>query len=260
MSKYNLSNLLWVQEGPSYLQFPELSKHPGISHGVFTRLGGVSEPPYDTLNTSYSVGDRADDVAENLGIIKKTMSMAHLAFMNQSHGIDIAVFRRSGDSMFHEPPDADAMITSIPGLGLMVKQADCQAVILFDPGKKVVANVHCGWRGNVRNILGMVVRRMEDAFGCTGADLLAAIGPSLGPCCAEFVTHQDLFPEDFKRFMVRENWFDLWAISRRQLEEAGLKSENIALAEVCTRCRRDLFYSYRGEGKTGRFGTVVMLV
>jgi YfiH family protein len=255
----NLSNLLWVQEGPSYLQFPELSKHPGISHGVFTRRGGVSEPPYNTLNTSFSVGDREDHVAQNLGTIKKTMAISHLAFMNQSHGIDIAVFRGGGDNLFHEPPNADAMITDIPGLGVMVKQADCQAVILFDPGKKVVANVHCGWRGNVRNILGTVVKRMKDTFGCNAADLVAAIGPSLGPCCAEFVTHQDLFPKDFMQFMVRENWFDLWALSCWQLEEAGLMAENIALAKVCTRCHRDIFYSYRGEGKTGRFGTVVML-
>lgn len=220
----------------------------------------MSEPPYNTLNTSYTVGDREVHVAENLRTIKKTMDMEHLAFMNQSHGIDVAVFREDGDNMHHEIPNADAMITNIPGVGLMVKQADCQAVILFDPEKKVVANVHCGWRGNVQNILGAVVRRMEDTFGCNGPDLLAAIGPSLGPCCGEFVGHQDLFPKDFLRFMIRENWFDLWAVSCRQLEDAGLKEKNIACAEICTQCRTDLFFSYRGEGKTGRFGTVVMLL
>jgi len=151
------------------------------------------------------------------------------------------------------------MITNIPRIALMVKQADCQGVIIFDPKIGVIANVHCGWRGNVRNILGSVVTRMKEAFGCEESDLFAAIGPSLGPCCAEFVSHGGIFPEPFKRFKVRENYFDLWAISCRQLMEAGLRVENIEVAGTCTRCRTDLFYSYRGEKKTGRFGTVAML-
>jgi copper oxidase (laccase) domain-containing protein len=77
---------------------------------------------------------------------------------------------------------ADAMVTNLTGVALMVKQADCQAVILFDPEKKVVANVHCGWRGNTANLLGRVIDRMKASFGCTPAALRAAIGPSLGPC------------------------------------------------------------------------------
>ena len=88
---------------------------------------------------------------------------------------------------------ADAMITDVPGMGLMIKQADCQAVILFDPRKNVIANVHCGWRGNVKNILGRVVHLMEQRFHCKAEDLVAAIGPSLGPCCAEFITYRDIF-------------------------------------------------------------------
>ena len=88
---------------------------------------------------------------------------------------------------------------------------------------------------------------------------MAAIGPSLGPCCAEFVTYRDIFPEEFDRFMVDENHFDLWALSSWQLENAGMRPENIEVAGLCTRCRTDLFYSYRAEGNTGRFGTVAML-
>jgi copper oxidase (laccase) domain-containing protein len=111
----------------------------------------------------------------------------------------------------------------------------------------------------VHNILKKTVIRMTAAFHCNESELLAAIGPSLGPCCAEFVSHKEIFPRAFEQFMVRDNYFDLWSMSRWQLEGAGLRRENIEVAGICTRCCTDLFYSYRGEGKTGRFGTIAML-
>lgn len=179
--------------------------------------------------------------------------------MKQVHEDHILVLKAGTLSDLRDGAPADAMITNRPGVGLMVKQADCQAVILFDPKKQVLANVHCGWRGHVKNILGKTVRKMKAVFGCRPSDLVAGVGPSLGPCCAEFITFREIFPRGFERFMVRENYFDLWALSRFQLEEAGLRPENIAVTEICTRCRTDLFFSYRGEGKTGRFGTVAAL-
>jgi copper oxidase (laccase) domain-containing protein len=101
---------------------------------------------------------------------------------------------------------------------------------------------------------------MEEEFGCRAGDMMAAIGPSLGPCCAEFINHEKIFPAEFVEFMIRNNYFDLWALSRRQLLGASLKSENIETAEICTKCRTDLFFSYRAEGVTGRFATVAMLM
>jgi YfiH family protein len=240
-------------------QFPGLFCYGDLSHAVYTRHGGVSQPPFYSLNTSYSTGDSVERVKTNLRIIQKTMAARSLRGMKQVHGKDIAVIRKGDPTALGDPLQADAMITDEPGIALMVKQADCQAVILFDPVKRVISNVHCGWRANTCNLLPDVVRRMYDEFGCHPSDLRAAIGPSLGPCCAEFVTHDQLFPETFKQFMVRKNYFDLWALSRWQLVEAGLRKENIEVAGICTRCRIDLFYSYRAEGVTGRFATVVML-
>jgi hypothetical protein len=91
------------------------------------------------------------------------------------------------------------------------------------------------------------------------SDILAVIGPSLGPCCAEFTSYKEIFPEAFRKFIVRDNHFDLWEISRRQLLDAGLEEKMIDIAGICTRCNTDFFYSYRGEGITGRFATVAML-
>jgi YfiH family protein len=255
----NLTDLLWVRKEVTYFLYPNLSLNQQLIHAVFTRHGGVSDPPFDSLNASYTVGDRPQDVTINIGKIKKVIKASHLIFMKQSHGDNILVLRQGHFDTRSESPSADAMITNIPRIALMVKQADCQGVIIFDPKRGVIANIHCGWRGNVHNILGSVLTRMKEAFGCKASDLLAAIGPSLGPCCAEFVSHEEIFPEVFDRCMVRENYFDLWAISYWQLMEAGVRAENIEVAGICTRCKTDLFYSYRGERKTGRFGTIAML-
>jgi len=242
-----------------YLQFPRLLGHKQLVHAVFTRHGGVSAPPYNTLNTGHNTGDQPKRVRLNLEIIKEAIGARHLIFMNQVHGREMLILRQGSSEEPEETTTADAVITDIPDLAVMVQQADCQGVILFDPTKRVVANVHCGWKGNTCNILGSVVTRMRSDFECKESDLIAAIGPSLGPCCAEFITHQQIFPEKFRRFMVRENYFDLWEISRGQLLEAGLKGENIEVAGICTRCKTSQFYSYRAEGVTGRFATVAML-
>lgn len=252
-------DLFQTSEGAPFLGYRLLTRYPNLTHGVFTRIGGISDPPYDRLNISYSVGDRPDAVSFNRNAIQKAVKAGRLAFMKQSHSDTIFVVRPQHVQTNWVPPVADAMITDVPQVALLVKQADCQSVILFDPERQVVANVHCGWRGNVRNILEQVVRRMNREFGSEPHHMAAAIGPSLGPCCAEFVNFQGYFPESFRSFRVGPNRFDLWAVSRQQLIRAGLPGHHIACARICTRCRTDLFYSYRGEGTTGRFGTVAML-
>ena len=255
----NLADLRKVHNETPYFQFPGLSMHKHLSHGVFTRHGGVSAPPFDSLNISSSVGDRPENVRANIGKIQDSLGAARLIQVNQVHGSHILVLQQNRPDTQEDAFSADAMITNLPRVALMVKQADCQGIIIYDPAKKVLANVHCGWRGNVLNVLRRVVNRMEQAFGSNKADLQASIGPSLGPCCAEFTTHKDIFPETFDRFKVMENHFNLWAASCWQLETAGLKPENIEVAGICTRCRTDLFFSYRSETHTGRFGTVAML-
>lgn len=242
------------------LQFLSLSEQNGLAHGIFTRLGGVSSPPYDSLNVSYQNGDQPENVIKNLGIIRESMKAGGLFFMNQVHGRNIIILRGNDfPPSSASAPEADALITDIPSMAIMVKQADCQAVIMYDPVMAVVAIAHCGWRGNASNILSLVVDNMRSVFGCNPSDILAAIGPSLGPCCAEFISYKTIFPKKFIKHMIREHYFDLWEISRSQLLEAGLRDDRIEIAGICTKCNTDLFYSYRAEGITGRFATVAML-
>lgn len=242
-----------------YFQFPNLSGEMHLAHAIYTRHGGTSEAPFDTLNISHRAGDDPARVSRNIQMIKDAFDAGDLVYVDQMHGRDILVIHSCDLPLSGSVHRADAIITDMPNVALMVKQADCQAVVLFDPVKRVISNVHCGWRGNVQNILGCVVERMKSEFGCNASHLMAGIGPSLGPCCAEFVTHNQIFPDAFRNFMVGENNFDLWEISRSQLLEAGLRSKNIEVGGMCTRCRTDLFFSYRAEGATGRSATLVML-
>ena len=243
-----------------FLQFPGLSRVNRLRHAVYTRRGGRSRPPYESLNISSTVGDKADHVATNLQRIRRAFGAPSLQQMNQVHGDHILMLNNAHDvNPENGSPPADAMVTSLAGVALMVKQADCQAVILVDPGRKAAAAVHCGWRGNLANLPAKVIERMKSSLGCSPAEMRAAVGPSLGPCCAEFTSYETLFPAHFRRFMVRRNYFDLWEITRSQLLEAGLQKNKIEIAAICTRCRTDLFFSYRKEGTTGRFATLVML-
>ncbi len=240
-------------------RFEHLARQTSLEHAVFTRLGGVSEHPCSSLNVSSQTPDQPAFVRANLELIRSAVGADRLITLNQEHGGEVIAIRREGHDRLGEPLKGDALVTDIPGLGLVIKQADCQAVILYDPVRRVVANIHCGWKGHTANILDNAVKCMQRVFGCRPAHLLAGVGPSLGPCCAEFKGHEEIFPRSFRAFMIGPNHFDLWALSMHQLTSAGVEASRVALSGVCTRCRTDLFFSYRGEGVTGRFATVAMI-
>ena len=257
--RYATSNLIQQNEGPLRFCFPGLSEREHLVHAVFSRKGGVSKGPFASLNVGLSALDSPARVRENLRRIQESIGAQSLLQVDQVHGDNVIIRKRDCALSRNGPGSADAQVTNLTGRALLVKLADCQGVILHDPERNVVGVVHCGWRGNVRNILGKTVGRMEEEFCCRPGSIHVAIGPSLGPCCAEFQEHEQYFPEGFRRFQVRENFFDLWAISCRQLMDAGIPEDHIEIAGACTRCRTDLFYSYRKEGKTGRFAVVAML-
>jgi YfiH family protein len=259
-NKYDIRLSDPVEKEVMYMQFESLSKEKSLIHRVFTRMGGVSKRPFESLNISSSVGDDTRRVEKNLQIIKNNMGSDRLLFMDQFHGDDIISINKKDDRPLLKNYKGDALITNIPYTTLMVKQADCQGIILFDRARHVLAVVHSGWRGSTLNIIGKVVGRMMEEYKCDPYQILAAIGPSLGLCCAEFVSYREIFPASFQTHMVKDNYFNLWDLSITQLLISGLRRENIETSGICTKCNNHLFFSYRGEGTTGRFATAAMII
>ncbi len=232
-----------------------------IPHAMLCRCGGVSSNSFATLNLSFGVGDDSDNVQVNRQQLKQWLGIDYLVSAVQVHGDQVVIAENiRQDKEFAE---ADGLITNEPGVGLLIQQADCQAVLLHDPKQGVIGAVHNGWRGSTLNIIAKTIAAMHAYYGVNPDTLKAVISPSLGPCCAEFINYQQELPKSFHARQVSPFHFDFWAISRDQLTEAGLIDTNIETAGICTVCSKD-FFSYRravrqGSGVTGRNGSVIAL-
>lgn len=237
------------EHGFTFHRFENMSRQAGLSHAVFTRraeaagAGGLDLAPNP-------------ENAANMEAATRLLGAKRLFHAGQVHGTKALVI--GADTPPQPQPGFDALITAEPRAGLLIKTADCQGVMLFDPEKRVLALAHAGWRGSVQDILGATVRRMNAEFGCRPADLLAGIGPSLGPCCAEFVNYQRELPAAFLKHMIRPNHFDFWAISRDQLTAAGLESSNIETLGLCTVCENE-FHSWRRDNTPARLGVAAVM-
>lgn len=225
---------------------------------LFTRHGGISNQPYDTLNVRFGIGDEEDDVLENRMRICKELGidMGQLVSLNQIHSDRIL---KVGEDDYGEIDGYDAMMTDLAGKFLMIQVADCQAVMLWDDVQGVVANVHNGWKGSAQNIVGKCVRKMIDDFGCEAGNIHVEVSPSLGPCHAQFSDPYNELPKELHGF-IKDGHVDFWKATEKQCIDAGVLAKNVKIARVCTVCNQDDYFSYRAdinkEG-TGRFGVVI---
>jgi purine-nucleoside/S-methyl-5'-thioadenosine phosphorylase / adenosine deaminase len=231
------------------IQSPRLA---GFPHGFTTRQGGASAAPFDTLNLGGQVGDAPERVAENWARLERATGL-RFARVRQVHGTR-AVRARAPCAPEEE---ADAVLSLAPGIAACVSVADCVPVLLADPDTGAVAAVHAGWRGTVARGAAEAVRALAAEAGAPAARLLAAVGPSIGPCCYE------VSPELAARFaaelgpaVVRDGpapRLDLWAANVAVLGAAGVPAERVEVLGRCTACERDLFFSHRRDaGRTGR--------
>lgn len=249
------------KDGLVWHSFSIFEAYPELRHGYFTKAGGVSGG--GVLNLAFTAGgqDSAEKVMANIDKAAGVLGLPAPAFVRQTHSDAVSMVRPGDHYQPRSPEDVregfDAMVAPGAGVSLLIKVADCQGVLLYDPVAKIVGLAHSGWRGSVRNILAKTVARMAEE-GAEPGRMLAGIAPSLGPCCAEFVNFAAELPEEFWAFRVNEKHFDFWAISRRQLTACGLKPENIETAGVCTKCSPD-YFSYRRGDSWGRFGVIAGL-
>ncbi len=246
--------------GLMVLQFPNLLPFPELRHGVFARHGGTSSHPYRSLNVGMQTGDRPDHVQRNRDIVSNHFDGLELIFLKQIHGNGVRVISDPpGEPDRGDVLEGDAVVSDLPNRMLAIQVADCQAVLLYDRAKRVIANVHSGWRGSIGNILGKTVATMMAGFGSLPAGIIAGVGPSLGPCCGEFINYRDEIPPAFWHYRDESDHFDFWSVSRDQLKDAGIPAGNIHISGICTKCHTDRFFSYRGEGRTGRFAAFIGL-
>jgi polyphenol oxidase len=243
--------------GFAYYQFEHLAAYPEVDHAVFPRTDGYSREPFHRLNVSLSVGDDPADVRRNRERVCRCLNGSELVFARQVHGDGVLVIAE--DPAHPGPRVGDAMVSARAGKTLVVQVADCQPILFYDPKRRVVANAHCGWRGSLAGVAVRTVQVMAERFGSDGRDVLAGIGPSLGPCCAEFVNFRSEIPPALWSYRRGPTHFDFWAITRDQLIGAGLSADHVETSGICTRCNTERFFSYRGEKTTGRFPAAIGL-
>ena len=228
-------------------------KMPAIIHASFLRTGGVSALPYETLNVGENVADDPQSVQENIRRCLHILSLSQLAKMNQVHGKKVCAVSKAGDY------ECDALISNEPQLALMVRHADCQPGLLYDPVTESIGAVHAGWKGLTQNIYQETIVAMKAAFDVDPKNLRAWIGPSLGPEHSEFLNYEEEFPEHLHKFLLPQRHMDLRAIGKQQLIEAGILEENIEVSPLCTYEEPGKCFSYRRDGVTGRHGTIIAL-
>lgn len=237
-----------------WLEYKLLKDYAHVAHATFTRHGGVSQGRFASLNLGHSTADHPAHVKENHELVRKTMGVERVIYPHLSHGVGVQRITSLSSAI----PHADAIYTTVPGIGIGVTHADCQAAIFYDPVHEAIAVVHCGWRGNVQNIYARVIETLHSDLGTQAHDLLVCISPSLGPDHAEFKNYKQELPQEFWEFATKPEHFDLWAISRMQLTRAGVLPERIEFAGLCTMCETKDYFSYRVDN-TGRNATVVAL-
>lgn len=241
----------------------------GVEHGFTCRVGGTSDLTPGGLNMALHVGDAPQKVLQNRQKAAAAMGfdLTRTATCAQVHGTVLAKVTeaeagRGALELATTIPGTDGLLTDCKELSLMLFYADCTPVLLVDTESSAIAVLHAGWRGSVGRIAQKGVQAMHDWYGTRPEAIVAGIGPSIGPCCYEV---DDKVRDQAKGFEAcfaphgEEHYLlDLWELNRRQLVEAGVKPENISVAEVCTCCHNDDYFSYRREkGKTGRLAAVL---
>lgn len=259
-------------KGPlQYLKAPSLDPCDFLIHAFCTRRGGVSKGSFSSLNVSDREGDDADSVRQNFERIASAFGFSPGNFLpiRQVHGDGIRVLDRE-PAPFEDnpPPQIDAVVTDRPAIALCIKTADCVPILLADPIRRVIGAVHAGWKGTALGIAEKTVDIFVRRFASNPQDILALIGPAIGPCCYEVdspvfeaMAGRPQSAAFFSRMPHRQRWMlDLPLANKFQLLDRRIRPEYIFSSGLCTSCRHDLFFSHRRDRvQTGRHLNFIML-
>ena len=239
------------------------SEQRWLVHAFSTRAGGTSTAygRNDDLNLGLTPHDSPSAVFENRRRFLESVGSGTLVLGRQIHS---ARTIRVGSAGLPPSTEADGLMTNEPGVLVGIQTADCVPVLVADPVTRSIAAFHAGWRGTVQRIVEQGIAKMAAEFSSNPAHLLAAIGPSIGACCYTVGEEvHDAFGREFsyaQSLFTAERELDLKEANRRQLLDAGLSAENIAVVPDCTSCQPDRYFSHRAQkGCTGRMLSVIGL-
>ncbi len=255
-----------------FYTFETFSKTGMVKHCFSTRKGGVSSGVFSEMNLGFHRGDCSEHIIQNFEILTSAIQSQaeNVVFANQIHQDNVyIVSQKDKEKVFHESErikDTDAFITNEQNVLLTTYHADCVPIYLVDPVKKAIGLAHAGWRGTALQIGKKTALAMKNVYGCAVEDILVGIGPSIGGCCFEVdlpvVTEfKNLVPFCEKYISDCQNGkykINLWGINQQSLEEVGIKTSNIEVAEICTMCDTELFFSHRAMG--GERGSLVAML
>lgn len=259
-----------------FLEFNSLKKTGFVKHGFSTRLGGVSEDHYESLNLGYHSGDGIHEVTRNFIKIGKAMGIQihDMVFSHQTHSTNVKVVgkedRGNGITKVQKFREVDGLITNEPGVCLVTFYADCVPIYFVDPVNKAIGLCHSGWRGTVSKMAVKTLNMMAGKFGTNPRNVKVAIGPSICQNCYEVSEEVvDGIRKHFPRAIWREIYIkkengkyllDLWRVNELFLHDAGVLYSNIEVTNLCTCCNKRAFFSHRGMGeKRGSMAAFLMM-
>ena len=259
------------KNGVTWLSYPAFEQFQDIVHAFSTRLGGVSQGIYSSMNLSFTRGDEEAAVYENYRRLAAAVGFAaeDIVTSDQTHTANVRVVteedRGNGITKPRPYTDVDGMITNVPGLVLATFYADCVPLYFIDPVRHAIGLSHSGWRGTVAKIGRVTVDKMKEMYGTDPQDLYTAIGPSICQDCYEVSEDVILeFQNSFEKkywdllFCRKENGkyqLNLWEANRLIMLEAGVKEEHISMPGICTCCNPEFLFSHRAShGKRGNLG------
>lgn len=258
-------------KGVEYLTYKTLDEVSEVIHGFSTRIGGVSEGIFSSMNLSFTRGDDEKNVMENYRRFANAVGFGveDIVTSDQTHTTNVHIVKEEdrGNGIIKPRPykDIDGLITDIPGVVLATFYADCVPLFFVDPINKAIGLSHSGWRGTVNKIGEATVKKMKDTFGTDPENILAAIGPSICQDCYEvsedvIIEFREAFDKKYweKLFYKKSNGkyqLDLWNANRIIFMESGILEKNISMPGICTCCNPNYLYSHRAsKGKRGNLG------
>lgn len=280
-----------VETEAPYIQYKKLNETGIVHHAFSTRLGGISEGIYSSMNFSVKMGDTLENVRRNFDIFTEKNGFKNPVMTDQTHTVNVRRVTKNdiGKGIYKEADykDVDGLITNEKGITLVTSYADCVPLYFADVKNKAIGLSHSGWRGTVNRMGEATLRRMKEEFGTEPAHVIAAIGPSICVNCYE--VSEDVAREFQKEFNIAEDkeqaydeeqlekrpqdmsailykkengkyMLNLWAANYKVLTDAGVLADNIDIPDICTCCNRDILFSHRGhKGKRGNLCAFLML-